>query len=180
MRIPRTLSLAACFLLISTGINAQGEHSEGDYREDVSTLDGIMHALYEVISGDKGVARDWDRFNYLFFEDAQLTPSGPDQKGMVTANYMSPQQYVEQAGAWLEENGFFETEISREELHFGSLCHVWSTYESRNREDEPEPYSRGINSIQLLNDGARWWIVNIYWTAERDDLPIPEKFLPED
>jgi len=25
---------------------------------------------------------------------------------------------------------------------------------------------RGIKSIQLFNDGKRWWIVNIYWTQE--------------
>jgi hypothetical protein len=36
---------------------------------------------------------------------------------------------------------------------------------------------RGINSIQLWNDGKRWWIVNIFWQSETPDNPIPEKYL---
>jgi hypothetical protein len=37
---------------------------------------------------------------------------------------------------------------------------------------------RGINSVQLFNDGRRWWIVSIYWQQENASVPIPEKYLP--
>ena len=30
----------------------------------------------------------------------------------------------------------------------------------------------------LVNDGKRWWVVSIFWTGERPDLKIPEKYLP--
>jgi hypothetical protein len=58
--------------------------------------------------------------------------------------------------------GFYEKEIARRTEQFGNIAHVWSIYESRHNEDDPEPFMRGINSIQLFNDGKRWWIVNIY------------------
>jgi hypothetical protein len=38
--------------------------------------------------------------------------------------------------------------------------------------------ARGINSIQLFNDGARWWVVGLLWDTERPDKPIPPEFLP--
>ena len=75
-------------------------------------------------------------------------------------------------------NNNFEVEINREEQHFGNITHVWSTYESRRSEKDEKPFARGINSIQLMNDGDRWWILNIYWTAESPEHPIPEKYLP--
>jgi hypothetical protein len=78
---------------------------------------------------------------------------------------------------FFEENGFYEKEIARRTEQFGNIAHVWSIYESRHNEDDPEPFMRGINSIQLFNDGKRWWIVNIYWQQESAENPIPEKYL---
>ena len=91
--------------------------------------------------------------------------------------HMTPKEYVEQSGPYLVKNGFFEIKINRKEEHFGSLTHVWSTYESRHSKSDEKPFARGINSIQLMNDGNRWWIVNIYWTAETENNPIPAKYL---
>jgi hypothetical protein len=58
-----------------------------------------------------------------------------------------------------------------------NIAHVWSTYESRHKEDDPQPFMRGINSIQLLYDDSRWWIVTVYWQHESPEDPIPEKYL---
>ena len=165
-------------LLLPLQVSAQ-ESTPSANPEDVKTLDSMVETLYSVISGDKGVARDWDRFLSLFKPSAQLIPSGPNADNQIGTRYMTPQEYVERSGPWLEENGFFEIEISRKELHFGTMTHIWSTYESRRKADDPQPFARGINSIQLINDGERWWIVNIYWTAEREGLTIPGEFLPD-
>ena len=39
-----------------------------NYNKDVESVDTIIKALYEVISGEKGEERDWDRFRNLFVE----------------------------------------------------------------------------------------------------------------
>ncbi|MEL7426585.1 MAG: hypothetical protein AAFN81_26570 [Bacteroidota bacterium] len=150
------------------------------YAADVASLDAIMAALYEVISGDAGVKRDWDRFRYLFVEDARLIPTGKNPEGEIMARIMSPDGYVERSGAWLEENGFHEVEIHRVTEEYGSLVHLFSTYESYRSKEDEEPFMRGINSIQLLNDGKRWWIMHIYWLGETEELPLPAKYLPKD
>ncbi len=152
---------------------------EKNYVEKVETLDSTIETLYDVISGEAGEKRDWELFRYLFAADAQLLPSGPNSEGKIGYRAMTPNAYVESSGAWLETNGFIEKEIYRVAETFGSVTHVFSTYESFRSETDERPFIRGINSIQLMNDGSRWWILNVYWTGERVDNPIPEKYLPK-
>ncbi len=146
--------------------------------EDVATIDGVITALYGSISGGKGVPRQWDRFRSLFTNDAKLIPSGKNQEGEVRHSYRGTEEYIGWVNQWFLDNGFFEEEIARKTEIFGNVAHVFSTYISKSTPDG-EPYARGINSIQLLNDGTRWWIVNIYWTGETPDNPIPVKYLPK-
>ncbi len=145
---------------------------------DVESVDSILAALYDVISGPAGQARDWDRFRSLFIPEARLIPTGRGPGGAHGYNVWSPGEYAEQAGAFLEQNGFFEREIARSEARFGPVVHAFSTYDSKRNADDPEPFARGINSIQLMHDGDRWYVVTIYWAGERPDLPIPGQYLP--
>ena len=164
------------FLIITIPLTAQSY--DGLYRSKVKTLDSTIENLYGVISGDKGVKRDWALFKYLFAEKAQLTPIRlvNDQKS--SPIYLSPAEYVERSGSYLEENGFFEKEIHRVIEEYGALTHVFSTYESYRTSKDENPFARGINSIQLMNDGSRWWIINITWQAETEANPLPSKYLP--
>lgn len=150
---------------------------------DVESVDSIIEALYEVISGPPG-ERDWDRMRSLHIPEARLiptfrSPEGPEgAEGEVGYRAWSVDDYIEQAGAWLEDNGFFETEISRVTERFGTIAHAFSTYESRYTAEDAEPFQRGINSIQLLHDGQRWWIVTIFWYPETEASPIPARYQP--
>ncbi|WP_299368487.1 hypothetical protein [Winogradskyella sp.] len=164
--------------LISVCLNAQ--ENTKDYAKHVATLDSTIKTLYDVISGDAGVERDWELFKYLFHKDAKLIPSGKTQDGKYTARYMTPEDYIYSSGKWLLENGFHEVEHNREVHTFGNISQVFSTYVSykslQNKNDQ-EPFMRGINSIQLLNDGERWWIINIFWMQESEEHPIPGRYL---
>jgi hypothetical protein len=146
--------------------------------EDVSSIDAIIKATYDAISGDKEEKRDWDRFRSLFHKDARLIPSGTNREtGVTSANAYTPEEYIKRSEPFMMQNGFFEREIARRTEIFGTIAHVLSTYEGRNKESDEKPFLRGINSFQLLNDGKRWWIVTIYWQAETPDNPLPEKYL---
>ena len=144
---------------------------------DVSSMDAILAALYDVISGGAGVKRDWDRFRTLFVPGARLIPTGGPAGQPVTARVWTPEEYIQRATPGLETNGFFEREIGRTVETFGHIAHVFSAYDSKRTPADEKPFQRGINSIQLLNDGTRWWIVSVYWDAERADNPIPGKYL---
>jgi len=165
-------------LLLSLNLDAQDSLKQQSYELKVATLDSTINTLYGVISGDKGEKRDWDLFKYLFRNNAKLIPSGKNKDGDIIARYMTADTYIETSGKWLIDNGFHEVEIHRITETFGNIAHVFSTYESYRNKSDKNPFMRGINSIQLLNDGKRWWIVNIYWMQESEVHPIPDKYLP--
>jgi hypothetical protein len=164
-------------LLIVSILEAQNNTAK--YIDKVQSLDSTLETLYNVISGEKGEERNWELFNYLFKEDAKLIPSVKNKEGDYGVRYLSPQEYIDTSGTWLFENGFFEKEIHRTTNTFGNITQVFSTYESFHSNEETVPFMRGINSIQLLNDGQRWWIVNIFWKQETKENPIPEEYLPK-
>ena len=146
--------------------------------EDVKSVDAILAALYDVISGPKGKERDWDRMRSLFIPDARLIPSRVNKDTQqVDAIVLSIDGYIARSSSTMTTNGFFEHSIHNQVEQFGNIAHVWSTYESRHNADDAAPFARGINSIQLLKDGDRYWIVNIFWDSERPDSPIPAKYL---
>jgi len=167
------------FLLCLIFFTSEAQELENPYLDKVQTLDSILETLYGVISGEKGETRNWQLFNYLFKPDAKLIPSNKNKEGIYGTRYLSPKDYIEASGNWLVENGFFEKEIHRTVQTFGSITQVFSTYESFRSEKDEAPFMRGINSIQLLDDGSRWWIVNIYWTQETEGNPISEEYLPK-
>jgi hypothetical protein len=144
---------------------------------DVASIDAIISATYDSISGAAGKKRDWNRLRSLFIPGARLIPTGKNPEGKIAAQVLEVDGYVARAGDYLEKNGFFEQEIARRTEQFGHIAHVFSTYESRHKADDLKPFMRGINSIQLMYDGKRWWIVTIYWQQESVEDPIPEKYL---
>jgi hypothetical protein len=145
--------------------------------KDVDSINHILSAVYEVISGPAG-PRDWDRFRSLFYEGAKLIPSWRDDNGNIKSRNMSPEDYAKNGAAYFEKEGFFEVSIANKVEVWDHLAEVWSTYESRHAKGA-NPFARGINSFQLLFDGTRWWIVTIYWQDETPGHKLPEKYLKD-
>ena len=139
-------------------------------------MDAILTALYDVISGAAGAPRNWNRFRSLFAPDARLVPLVDPRTAPAGARVLTPDGYVERTAGAFAKAGFYEKEIARRTEGFGGLTHVWSTYESRRAPSDPEPFASGINNIQLVHDGQRWWILTVAWQSARADLPLPEKY----
>jgi len=159
------------FLLLSLNSIAQTK----DYSKDVASIDATIAALYDVISGDPGTQRDWDRFRNLFKPEARLIPTRKNSEGELTLQALTPEDYVKQFSSRVS-TGFFEIELSRKTEQYGTIAHVFSTYETKEKKDGPVT-NRGINSIQLFFDGKRYYIVNIFWCAEGLGFPLLEKYL---
>lgn len=145
------------------------------YTKDVSSVDNIIAALYNVICGAPGEPRDWERFKYLFGKDAKLIPTGKIEGGNLIYRTMTPDEYITMFSTRIK-TGFFEKELKRETVSFGTVYHAFSTYETRETENGPST-NRGINSIQLFKDQDRFYIVNIFWCAESMGFTLPASAL---
>jgi hypothetical protein len=145
---------------------------------DVASIDAIIAAAYDVISGPTGQKRNWNRERSLYYPGARLIPTArPGANDGLVPQILDVDGFIARVEPYFAEQGFFEKEIARRTEQFGRIAHVWSPYESRHNEDDPKPFMRGINSIQLFYDGNRWWILNIFWQQESAEDPIPEKYL---
>ncbi len=141
---------------------------------DGDSAESAVRAVYDVISGPAGT-RDWTRFRSLFADGARLI-SIHVNAGNPSPVVMTPEDYIQRAGANFEKAPFYESELSRRVESFGAIAHVFSTYESRRAPGE-KPFARGINSFQLVKDGRLWKVMTILWDAERQGHPIPRKYL---
>src|SRR5580658_3533751 len=156
------------FLALTVGLiilSPLGRAADGD------SIDSVIKAVYEVISGPAGSPRDWVRFKALFADGARLIPVRAAGPAVST-----PDEYAERAKPIFEKAGFYETELARKLETFGNIAHAFSTYESRHAPGE-KPFARGINSFQLVKLGDTWKVMTIFWDSERPDNPLPEKYL---
>jgi hypothetical protein len=144
---------------------------KGSSREDVETVEGVITALYETISGPAG-PRDWDRERQLFAPGARLMPTRPRDDGSHSIQILDLEGYIASRSAFFEETSFYEQEVDRREERFGHIVHAWSAYEGRYAPDG-EVVLRGVNSIQLYHDGDRWWVLSVLWDNERTEIPLP-------
>jgi hypothetical protein len=177
-RMLQGASAAGLFVVsttMTTAVAVADEPSPKSKAEDVATLDAILAAVYDVISGPKGKARDWDRMRGLFIPEARLIPCVKNAAGKMATRTLTVEDYIKRSGPFLEKNGFFESEVARKVDKFGHIAQVFSTYESREVKDGPV-IARGINSIQLFWDETRWWIVSIFWDSETPGNEIPPEY----
>jgi hypothetical protein len=137
--------------------------------EDVKSLDSILVAIYDVISGPAG-DRDWNRFRSLFVPEARLTSATRKSGGPV--RLLDVVGYAQGAGGYFKTHGFYENSVVNRVDKFGNIAQVFSSYESRIAPNE-KPFARGVNSIQLFNDGTRWWVLSILWDEESPANPLP-------
>jgi len=150
---------------------------------DVDTVDHLVASLYDVISGPAG-QRDWDRFRSLFVPDGRISVVLPESSATKDASarkgdavFLTPGMYAERDDPYFKAHGFFERSIANRVEEFGNLVEVWSTYESRNAASDAQPFSRGINSIQIVQARGRFWIASVLFDDERPGLTLPEKYL---
>ncbi len=144
---------------------------------DVKSIDRIVAALYEVISGPAGQKRDWNRFRSLCWPGARLIPLAltADKTGQAP-RLLSVEEYITRTDPFFAREGFYENAVANRAERWANIAQVFSTYESRHARGE-KPFARGINSIQLFNDGRRWWVLNILWENESAQNPLPEHML---
>jgi hypothetical protein len=176
MKMKRTIFKLITILIMTTqNSKAQEIIEKYPLEKDVSTIDGIIKAFYEVVSGEAGEKRQWERD--LSIHNPNAIYSYLDTiNGKLQQVTMSLKDFHKETDAMVMETAFYEREINREVRIFGNIAQVWSTYETRLIKNGPVA-RRGINSIQLFFDKEKWSIVSLLFERERAEK-IPKTFEP--
>lgn len=164
--------------LVGGAADAKADEDSAVYplSEDVSTIDGIMRAFYEVVSTPAGESPNRARDASLHGPGAQIRLSRPKSDTGPTLILLSIDELYAQFGGPRQE-ALFEREVNRVTQRFGSIAHVWSTYVTSSTPNGPA-IDRGISSLHLYFDGKRWWITGWIDDGERPGNQIPDEFLP--
>jgi len=145
--------------------------------DDIATIDGIMRAYWEVVSGPAGQSRQWDRDATLYIPGVRFVIITEDKDGNATAQSMTHQEFVDSSEAAMAGKAFYEREIHRVTSRAGNIAHILSTAEQRTSPDGPAN-SQSIDSIELCWDGRRWWITSAnLWEINTKVHPLPQEYL---
>ncbi|MFV8754506.1 nuclear transport factor 2 family protein [Nannocystaceae bacterium ST9] len=152
---------------------------------DVDSLDGIVVALYASVSFPSGGAPDWARFRSLFDPAALMIRVDPRVTALAPSEREAPAMVASPVDAYIQRTqaiidagnlrSFEERELVRRTEVFGDVAQVFSSYE---RSADGGEVVRGVNSMQLVKDGVRWWIAAVAWTDESHDNPLPARLMP--
>ena len=186
--------VAACTLLMGCGVEAQTAAAAPQTRpvpppgaiaahpdwpkaspDDVKTPQSIIAALSASISGPAGQPRDWNRFRSLFVPDAgRMIITRVPKDGPTDVTVLSMEDYIKRSSGSATPQAFYELPIAYDVQSFGRMTHVYESYGLHHAKDDT-PYVRGVNSFELLSDGTRYYVLQVYWDTERPDNPLPAK-----
>jgi hypothetical protein len=178
-RIATAFGLA---LLMAASLAAQGKPAAAaPGAADAASIDSILAALYGSVSHGPDAEPDWNRLRAITLPVGMfIPPKKPSEDIFTVLDVDAFQERVRKGAAAMKAKGestaFNEREVSRHTDCFGNVCQIFSTYEARRAASDEKPFVRGINSIQLLKDGSRWWIASVVWDTEREGNPIPADF----
>ena len=146
---------------------------------DTKSVQNILDAYYDCISGPIGEQRDFERLKNLFHPEARLIYSNwSDETGKAyLLVFKTVDEFISKLG-YLDKKGFYEHEVSNITHSFSSVTQVFSTYRFRV-EDKSIPDGQGITSYDIFYDGERYWILSMFWAAENQKYKIPKKYLPK-
>lgn len=146
---------------------------------DVGSIEGIVKASYETISGGVGVPRQWGRDRTLYDPHVRFVAIEKDKKsGEIKAESTDEQEFADDDDAFMVKEGFTERELGQEIHRFGNVATVLSSYEGKVA-STGKVVTRGVNIFQLYFDGKRWWILSMVWDQESPENPIPAGLLPK-
>ncbi len=157
MQIARLFTILILFIAYSSF----GQNLDEKYGDDVKTIDAIINAYYDVVSGSSSDPWEFERDSYLHAPNASITRLDGQGNAMV---HTLEAEYIPMG--LKPRESFYEIELKRVVTQFGHMAQVWSAFEIRSDPDVAGD-TKGLNSIQLHFENNRWFIDS--WTAQMED-----------
>ena len=145
--------------------------------EDVSTIDGIVKAYYEVVSGPADKDREWGRDATLYVPGIRFIIFSVGKDGKTAARSLSHQEFVNESDPAMKSKSFYEHEVHRITHRVGNVVHVMCTAEQQSEMGGPVK-GQSVDSLEMYWDGTRWWIASANIWKLKPGQPMQKVFLP--
>ena len=139
-----------------------------------TTLNELIKALDDAVSGPGD--KDRSCLRQIMLPEARLTPIRKASDGRLEPRMLTVDDWID-AVARRGTTPLYERQVKVITETYGHFAHLWSTYEIRDTPDGKATVT-GINSVQAVNDGARWRVLSVLWEPDSTAGPIPEKYKP--
>lgn len=140
---------------------------------DEAKIHQVVLTTLDILTGEKGEERDWERFKNQFTKDARMVLVLPvkmgDGKKILS---WTLDHFIEKAGPNYVDKGFLEEELWFHVDVFNGVANVFQGFHAK-QDDYNE---KGVNSFQLVNTGEGWKITSITWSNEDEMHPLPKKY----
>lgn len=146
-----------------------------DQEQELQAIERLIGELYASICFERGEKPPLGILERVFMPGGTMI----NNDGATPQTWTVP-EYIARFNKLIAEgrfDSFHEVEVAQRTELFGKIAHRFSTYETRFDPADPEPYSKGINSIQLLKVGRSWFISCMVWNNQTADRPLPERYL---
>lgn len=158
-------------------VSVVGTPTAGQVDEALTTAEGVVAELYDLVTFDPGTTPDWDRARSLFLPEAVVViRSSRDSNSVFSVDgwvgdfvHFITEQNV-------EARGFIERIVTMKTVVFKDVAHIFVVFEAGFPDSERFP--RGVDSIQLVKRRGRWWIASILNEWPDRNNPIPAEVQP--
>jgi len=165
----KLLLLGLIGLLICSPVFSQTPRDK--YENDVISIDSIIDAYYDVVSGSSEDPWQFERDKFIHSDNAVIIRL--DDEG--NALFLSLEaEYIPLAIS--PKESFYEIELKRVVSRYGNIAQVWSAFEIRTEPDLSTDI-QGLNSIQLHYEKGRWYIDSWTTQMESDENLLVKEFL---
>jgi len=128
---------------------------------DVDSPDHIVATYYAILSGSASTSRDWQRFRSLFLPEAQFTLMHGREGSHAVAEVEPLERMLSRWDENLAKADVYLKLTDSKTNAFGHMANVWTSFEVRRKLADVKPIATGAESIQIVSDGNRYWIVQI-------------------
>jgi hypothetical protein len=161
-------------LLFFGQLNAQNQAVDSSV---VKTIDGIVNYTYELLSAKEDKIKNLEKMKFLYLPTARFTllyhatDTKPAYYESVTMDEFFEFVYDDRE---YYEKGFTQYELGKVVNEYNGIANVFQSFYAKDSENEE---ATGITSYQLIYFQERWWIADLMWTNNTNNVPIPEKYL---
>ncbi|QTN38064.1 hypothetical protein HZ996_02555 [Cryomorphaceae bacterium] len=163
---------ALLILSLTYLVSVQAQDTHEPDSTTVSTIDGTVNEVLNIISGEPDKVRNLEQFRMLFRHDATfraLTHAPDGNRSLRTFNL---EEFARIVRNFYDGSSFLEYELKKTVNEYNGIAQVFQGYQV----ESPRGKEKGVNSYQLYFDGTRWWITSILWVSDRNGVELPEEY----